>query len=313
MIATLLLILQFGGAHAANLRYVRTAKHQDFTRIVFEFQNPTQFEEPVIYGQGKLSVAFPDGTTVLPRQIFYKTSQIQPVRSIEFSQKETLLTAVIELSFSDFKLKAFALPDPNRVVIDAYRITPSPREMVPEESLHAKPMAKKSKEPESNDPKSMSEESAATELVPIAKKEPKSIPDTSSVQQTGNNFEVKQNAASNINRGQLKDLSEKKVNPVSFPPIKTRDAPDEPETPGQMKSAQLPPSFHGNYTLQTYMLILLNFLTIVIILLLSFNLLRKKSGIYSKHVDKTSDSLETVDERIATIDAMIDKELKKHD
>jgi hypothetical protein len=181
---------------------------------------------------------------------------------------------------------------------------------VPEESLHAKPMAKKSKEPEPNDPKSMTEESAATELTRMVKKEPKGIPDTSSVQQTGDNFEVKQNAASNITRGQLKDPTEKNVIPGSAAPIKTRG---EPETPGQMKSAEPPPSFHENYTLQTYMLILLNFLTIVIILLLSFNLLRKKSGIYSKHVDKTSDSLETVDERIAAIDAMIDKEFKKHD
>jgi hypothetical protein len=302
MIATLLLILQSGGAHAANLKYVRTAKHQDFTRIVFEFQNPTQFKEPVIYGQGKLSVAFPDSTTVLPRQIFYKTSQIQPVRSIEFSQKETLLTAVIKLSFSDFKLKAFTLPDPNRVVIDAYKITPPPGKIEAEESLHAKPMAKESKEPEPNDPKSMPEESAATELTPITKKEPKGIPGTSSVQQTGDNIEVKQNAASNIARGPFKDPTEKKVNPASVPTIKTRGEPGEP-----------PPSFHKNYTLQTYMLILLNFLTIVIILLLSFNLLRKKSGIHSKHVDKTSDSLKTVDERIATIDAMIDKEFKNYD
>jgi hypothetical protein len=30
-------------------------------------------------------------------------------------------------------------------------------------------------------------------------------------------------------------------------------------------------------------------------------------------VDKTSDSLKTVDERIATIDAMIDKEFKNYD
>jgi hypothetical protein len=310
MIATLLLILQSGGAHAANLKYVRTAKHQDFTRIVFEFQNPTQFKEPVIYGQGKLSVAFPDSTTVLPRQIFYKTSQIQPVRSIEFSQKETLLTAVIKLSFSDFKLKAFTLPDPNRVVIDAYKITPPPGKIEAEESLHAKPMAKESKEPEPNDPKSMPEESAATELTPITKKEPKGIPGTSSVQQTGDNIEVKQNAASNIARGPFKDPTEKKVNPASVPTIKTRG---EPETQGQMKPGEPPPSFHKNYTLQTYMLILLNFLTIVIILLLSFNLLRKKSGIHSKHVDKTSDSLKTVDERIATIDAMIDKEFKNYD
>ena len=65
MIAALLLMIQSGGAYAANLKYVRTAKHQDFTRVVFEFHNETQFKEPVIHGKGNFSVAFYDSTTVL--------------------------------------------------------------------------------------------------------------------------------------------------------------------------------------------------------------------------------------------------------
>jgi hypothetical protein len=60
------------------------------------------------------------------------------------------------------------------------------------------------------------------------------------------------------------------------------------------------------------MLILLNFLAIVVVLLLSINLLKKKSGINSKHVGKISDSLKTVDEQIAAIDATINREFKKH-
>ena len=254
MIAAVLLMLQSGGAQAANLKYVRTAKHQDFTRIVFEFQNAAQFKEPVIDGEGKFSVVFPDSTTVLPRQILYKTTQIQPVRSIEFVQKETLLTAGVKLSFPHFKLKAFSLPGPVRVVIDAYLITPPPREVVPEESLHAKPSAKESKEPETKAPKAIPEESPAKELNKVVKKEPKVIPEKSPVKQTGE-----------------------------------------------------------NYTLQTYMLVLLNFLTIVIVLLLSFNLFKKRSGINAKHIGKLSDSLKTVDERIGAIDAMINREFKKRD
>jgi hypothetical protein len=252
--AVVLLMLQSGEAQAANLKYVRTAKHQDFTRIVFEFQNTARFNKPVIDGEGKFSVVFPDSTTVLPRRILYKTTQIQPVHSIEFIQKGTLLTAGIKLSFPYFKLKVFSLPGPDRVVIDAYLITPPPKEVVTEESLHAEPMAKESKEPETKEPKAMPEESPAKELTRVVKKEPKVIPEKSPVKQT-----------------------------------------DE------------------NYTLQTYMLVLLNFLTIVIVLLLSFNLLKKKSGINSKHVGKISDSLKTVDEGIAAIDAMINREFKKHD
>ena len=259
IIAALLLMFQSGETQAANLKYVRTAKHQDFTRIVFEFRNAAQFKEPVIHGEGKFSVVFPDSTTVLPRQFFYKTTQIQAVRSIEFTQNKTLLTAVIKLSFSDFKLKAFSLSDPNRVVIDAYKTMPPPGESVPEKSLH---------------PRSITKESMETEI---------------------------------------KDPTKGSLNQVPAAPIKSQSAPNEPATPRQIKSPESLPSMDKNYTLQTYMLILLNFLTIIIVLLLSFNLWKKKSGMNSKPSGKIPDSLQTVDERIAAVDAMINNELKKHD
>jgi hypothetical protein len=313
MIAALLLMLQFGGAHAANLKYVRTAKHQDFTRIVFEFQNTAQFKEPVIYGEGNFSVAFPDSTTVLPRQILYKTTQIQRVRSIEFTQKKTLLTAVIKLSFSDFELKAFSLSDPNRVVIDAYKTPPPPSEIVAEESLHARPMAKELKETEAKDSKAVPEESPAKELTRGVKTEPKVIPEQSSVQQTGDKFEIKKNAASDIIQDQLKDPIKEDLNKVPAVPIQPQSAPDEPAAkPRQIKTANSLPSMDKNYTLQTYMLVLLNFLTIVIVLLLIFNLLKKKSGINSKHGGNIPDAVKSGDEGIAAIDAMINKEFKKH-
>jgi hypothetical protein len=254
--AVVLFMLQSGEAQAANLKYVRTAKHQDFTRIVFEFQNTAQFNKPVIDGEGKFSVVFPDSTTVLPRRILYKTTRIQPVHSIEFIQKGTLLTAGIKLSFPYFKLKAFSLPGPDRVVIDAYLTTPPPKEVVQEESLHAMPSTKKSNV----------------------------IPEKSPAKETK----------------------------VHASPIKTQGTPGEKAGQGKLKQAESLPSTGENYNLQTYMLVLLNLLTIVIILLLSFNLLKKKSGINSDHLSKILDSLKTADESIAAIDAMINKEFKKH-
>jgi hypothetical protein len=266
MITALLLMFQYGGVHAANLKYVRTANHRDFIRVVFEFGNAAQFKEPVIEGEGKFSVAFYDSTTVLPRQIIYKTSQIQPVRSIEFTQKETVLTAVITLSYSDFNFKVFSLPDPNRVVIDVYKTTPLPGEMVPEGSLQAKPMVMESMKTETKDPKAVPEESSGKELTRA---------------------------------------------PAAL--IKPQSTPDEPETSRQIRPSESLPSAHENYTLQTYMLVLLNFLTIVIVLLLSVILFKNKSGINSKPVGKISDTLKTMDERIAAVDAMIHREFKKHD
>ena len=312
-IAALLLMFQAGGISAANLKYVRTAKHRDFTRIVFEFRNAAQFKEPVIEGQGKFSVAFYDSTTILPRRIVYKTTQIRPVRSIELTQKETLLTAVVQLSFPDFELKAFSLTDPNRVVVDAYKTTPAPDENVPKEFLHAKPLARESMEGETKKPQAVPEESLTKQVTGGVKKEPKGISEKSSVQQPVDKFEIKKSAATDMIHNQLKNSTKKDLNKVPAALIKPQSAPDEPATPRQIKPTESLPSTHENYTLQTYMLILLNFLTIVIVLLLSVNLLKKKSGINSKPVGKISDALKTVDERIAAIDTIINRELKKHD
>jgi len=333
MIAAVFFMLQSGGTQAASLKYVRTAKHQDFTRIVFEFQNAAQFKEPVIDGEGKFTVVFPDSTTVLPRKILYKTTQIQPVRSIEFIQKKTLLTAGIKLSFPYFKLKAFSLSGPDRVVIDAYLITPPTKEVVPEESLHAKPSVKESKEPETKEPKAMPEESSEKELTELVTKqptvipekspekesgkpemtEPKLIPIKSLEKEIGDKLKIKKNAALDIIPKRAKESSKESLNKVPAAPITTQSAPDKTAKQEQIKPAESLPSTSNNYNLQTYMLALLNFLTIVIILLLSINLLKKKSGINSEHPGKISESLRTVDESITPIDAMINREFKKHD
>jgi hypothetical protein len=281
IIAALLVMLQSGGVHAADLKYVRTAKHRDFTRIVFEFQNAAQFKEPVIHGEGKFSVAFPDSTTVLPRRIFYKTSQVQPVVSVEFTEKETLLTAVVNLSFSYFKLKAFSLPGPDRVVIDAYLITPPSGEVVPEKS-------------------------PAKELTRVVEKQPKVIPEKSPVKQTGDQFKIKENAPRVATSDPPTDPAKESLNKVPADLIKTRSAP-----PAQPE--KLPPSTDRNYNLQIYMLILLNVLTIVIVLLISFNLFKKNSKTRSKYGGDISDALKTIDEQIAAIDAIIKRKLKKHD
>jgi len=311
MVAAVLLMLQAAETQAANLKYVRTAKHQDFTRMVFEFQNPAQFKEPVIDGKGKFTVVFPDSTTVLPRQILYKKTQIQPVRSIEFIQKGTLLTAGIKLSFPYFKLKAFSLPGPDRVVIDAYLITPPTQEVVPDESLHAKPSVKESKEPEPKEPKAMPEESSEKELAELVTKQPTVIPEKSPAKESGKPETIKPKLIPI--KSPAKESFKESLNNIPASPITTQSAPGETAKQGQIKPVESLPSRDKNYDLQIYMLALLNFLTIVIILLLSINLLKKKSGINSEHPGKISESLRRVDESIAAIDAVINREFKKHD
>jgi hypothetical protein len=219
--------------------------------------------------------------------------------------------------------------------------------------LHVKPSAKESKEPETKEPRAIPEESSAKELTELVTKQPSVIPIKSSAKEsskpemtepnlipikspvkesskpemtepkliaikspekkTGIKFKIKKNTASDITQKRAKKSSKQSLNRVPDSPMTTQSAQGEKAKQLQIKQAESVTSIGKNYNLQTYMLILLNFLTIVIILLLSINLLKKKSGIHSEHPGKISDSLRTADESIAAIDAMINREFKKHD
>ena len=105
IIAAAFLLLQFDWAAAANLSKVRTGKHENFARIVFEFQSAVQFKKPEIKGKGKFSLVFLNSTTNLPHLTAYKTGKTQLVRSVEFIRQKSNLTAVVSLTFPYFILK----------------------------------------------------------------------------------------------------------------------------------------------------------------------------------------------------------------
>jgi hypothetical protein len=141
-----------GWAQAADLKNIRAGEHGSFTRVVFEFEGMVRSTEPTIIGKGIFNVIFFDMTTALPRQILNKTTK--GIQYVELIQEKSRLTANIKLSFPDFKLKTFSLSNPDRFIIDAYRMSSLPKtsELVDslqagpldtapdtEESLHAKP------------------------------------------------------------------------------------------------------------------------------------------------------------------------------
>jgi hypothetical protein len=177
--------------------------------------------------------------------------------------------------------------------------------------LHAKPSVKESKEPEPKEPKAMPEESPEKELAELVTKQPTAIPEKSPAKESGKPETIKPKLIPI--KSPAKESFKESLNNIPASPITTQSAPGETAKQGQIKPVESLPSRDKNYDLQIYMLALLNFLTIVIILLLSINLLKKKSGINSEHPGKISESLRRVDERIAAIDAMINREFKKHD
>ena len=242
IVVVILWWLPLGWAQAANLKYVRAGEHGSFTRVVFEFQGMVRSTAPTIIGRGKFHVIFFDMTTALPHQTLNKTTK--GIQSVELVQEDSRLTANITLSFPYFKLKTFSLSNPDRFIIDAYRMSSPPKTSELEESLVAEPLnaAPDTEEPMHSEPdKVVLTKPAGTDQM----------------------------------------IQTKKV------------------------------SIDGNYNVQIYLLALLNVLTLIIVALLSLNLLRRRPTIDSERLSEVLGSLETTDERVATIDALIKKELEK--
>ena len=244
--------LPLGWAQAADLKYVRAGEHGSFTRVVFEFEGMVRSTEPTIIGRGIFNVIFFDMTTALPRQMLNKTTK--GIQSVELIQEKSRLTANITLSFPDFKLKTFSLSNPDRFIIDAYRMSSPPKTSELVDSLQAGPLDTAPDTEESLNAKPDTEEPLHAE------------PDKVVLTEPGGTDQM----------------------------IRTKKS-----------------SIDGNYNVQIYLLALLNVLTLIILALLSLNLLRRRPTINSERLSEVLESMETPDERVATIDALIKKELEK--
>ncbi|MEA1947165.1 MAG: polysaccharide biosynthesis/export family protein [Thermodesulfobacteriota bacterium] len=142
---------------------MRTAIHENFTRIVFEFQNTVQFKNPEIIGKGKFSVLFLDSSTDLPPVTAYEKDSLRKVQSVEFIKNKSNLTANVTLSFPDFTLKAFSLSNPDCIIVDAYRVSDLSKDSLPDTSLNDGASSEVSKQPETKEEVTVSEKSPTTE------------------------------------------------------------------------------------------------------------------------------------------------------
>jgi len=282
----------FGWAQAAKLTTTRTGEHGVFTRIVFEFKGVVRSKKPIITGRGKFYVVFPGSTQARPRRLLDKTTR--GVRAVRFIQKKSFLSASITLSFPYFRLKTFYLSNPDRVVIDAYRMSSPPEEIVPKESPHAEPIAS----------------------VLIGPTQRKQAPGTkkSSVAVMKRQFKIEskgsQKSTPDTTRGQKEKTSDEIANQAESP-TKVSETLGQKTDQVSGKQDKSTPFFTKNYNVYTYVLVFLNIFTVIIVALLGFNLLKRRSRNDSEHLGEMLNFLKTTDESVATIDTMIKRELKK--
>jgi len=276
--AAVFTLSQLGWAQAANLKSVRTGKHEKFTRVVFEFQDNVLFESPEIKGKGNFSVVFLDSSTTLPRLTLFKTGPIQLVHAIEFVRQKSNLIANVRLSFPYFILKAFPLSGPDRIVVDAYPVSSPSEKSEQKESLREKPSAETSTAPEKkelkNAPQKDLEKAVGSQSLPPANVEKPGLKET----------QASENAFSNKASNQIFE-----------------------------KHIGSPSSVNGDAMIQIYLLAILNVLTSVIVALMVFTLLKKRHMIDFGHLFEIMEFIKASDENIETIDAQLKQAFKEYD
>jgi hypothetical protein len=279
IVAVCFLLVPNEWAVAADLSRVRTGKHENFARVVFEFQNAVQFKSPEIKGKGKFSLVFLDSITKLPRLTVYKTGKTQMVQSIEYVRENSNLTAIVRLTFPYFILKSYALSAPDRIVVDAYWMTAPP---------------------EKNEQKaSLTKESITAPSPSPGKKEI-----TNSLQKTMNKTAPESSVTPQSVKKSL--LNESKTSQTASSIKKSNQMPEE------KKTAPAPAS-KGNNIAQIYLLVVLDVIAGCIVVLFIFTLFRKKQPINIGHLCEILDFIKTSDQRITAIDDQIKIAFEKYD
>jgi len=276
--AVLFMFSTIGWAQAADLRDVRTGKHEKFTRIVFEFKDSALFENPAIKGQGKFSVVFLDSSTTLPHLMLLKTGPVQLVQSIEFVPIKSNLVANVRLSFPYFILKSYPLSNPDRIVVDAYPVSSPPEKPEQKVSIRKKPLSQ-------------------TQMLP-EKKEPENAPKKDLGKAAGNKTVI----PPAVEKSEIK----KQEPPEEVLPDKMQN---------QIPVERVESPFPANPTAMTqiYLLAMLNVLTGVIIVLMIFTLLKKRNVIDVGRLFEIMEFIKTSDESIENIDAQLKTAFKEYD
>ena len=289
LISLILLWINNGFAGAATLRGTRAGDHEDFTRIVFEFEKIAQFTEPVIGRDGKVSVVFPNTTTTIPSPIIYGTTT--KVEEIQLYQRDSILAANITLDIPHFKVKSYLLSNPDRYVIDIFPIPPPPVEKVPT-------------------PKIVSISKAKAEGIDSDLAKTEEIDSTMEESEENNGPKEETDEVENaVEEGDEAESHMEKTTEVEPP------EPDIKTIRGIVKGSAIQPVdkasiFSSNYGfLQTFFLAGLNLFMLVIIVLLSLILSRQIRVVDSTHIEYVPEPRREPDDPITTIDKKIRQRL----
>jgi len=295
--AALVLWLLAVQLNAAQLNDVRVGVYDTFTRIVFEFDGPVQFQNPALQGQGAFTVRFLNSGSLLPGQTLQ--AKTKGLAYLKLSPQAPDLVADVGLPFTHFKLKAFALRGPQRIVVDAYETKPPPapitiKDVVVKESMQPAAIPSTGTAQPPTDRRTtikaapVDEKQAPPQPVKVktVQSDPKPMDAPKPVKPTRTvvKSQPQKNTAVKIKKSKVKAQRSQKA-----------------KTPFLTQSVQ------------RYLTIALIVIGCGIVILIGFILLQKRRPPKAVNRTETDDVLQSTEDVLTAIDAKIKEKLKKYD
>jgi len=288
-------------ASAATLQEIRIGKKSDFTRLVFQFEDPPRFQVKANAAPNELYLTFLETSSGLLQSKQNKFSA--PVKNIAVHQDGPNLVAVAALSIPGYRLKTFTLTEPHRVVFDLYPAAAVEslvllNKLVIKESSEAEPVKKlpapatKESEPatiESTQTQASESKPAVTEPDPKVE-EPKPAP----------SVETAPEKSPGTTATQEMPAPEKTPTRAS----ESLQAKASPEK-GAMAVAL--------GTFQKNLILVLAGITIVILALVGFLMFQKRNNAEKNHSIESGQELKTTADVMASIDARIKEKFKQYE
>ncbi len=284
--------------NAAQLNDVRVGVYDTFTRIVFEFNGPVQFQDPDLRHQGAFTVRFLTSESAMTDPALQ--AKTKGLAYLKFSRQEPDLVADVGLPFTQIKLKAFALTGPHRIVVDAYETKPLPapitvKGVVIKESIQqvAVPSAKTGKPPSDG-------RTTAPEAVSVVHKPAPRQP-------------VKAKTVKGDPKAQAEATPAKPTRTISKPQPQKQTKVQSKKTKVKTKQPQKSKAPLMTQGIQRYLAIALIVIGFVIVVLIGFILIQKRRPPKAVKRTEADDELQSTEDVLTAIDTKIKEKLQKYD
>lgn len=279
-------------AQGGGLRDIRIGEYEHFTRVVFEFDAAVAPPEISSPAPGRLSVTFAETEPRLIRKIPYHRSAL--LNGIELWHGGPGLTAVLVFGVEKYRFEWFALSDPDRIALDVYPQNVSAPSSLPTIAAAETPDAVETDESAASE--ATEKQEPATSLI----QENPEVPDQEPVVQTSP-LPTAAASAPTVANMEVADSQNRMK----------QDTDDTGSTGAHNGTVNSNTSFA--HRLQFYLVIGIVVITVIILGLLVLMLLARHRLTKEATSINSRRTLKHQDERISTIDARIEQQLKYYD